>query len=63
MRQDQPCLRCKDDEPLTATPRDELYFYTAGVNLVGDSFKTDTDRHPRGRLCAACTRAFAEWLG
>ncbi len=58
-----PCLRCKSALPLDVIPRVELYFYTASVSRMGGQMGIDTDRDPRGRLCDACTRAFAEWLG
>jgi hypothetical protein len=57
-----PCLRCESDLPLTAIPRNELYFYTAGLSLSGSGLMTDTEQHPRGRLCEGCTRTFVEWL-
>ena len=65
-----PCLRCKSDAPLTLTPRNELYFYTARLSvspptnhtLGGINLKTDVDQQPRGRLCERCTRAFVGWL-
>lgn len=57
-----PCLRCEADQPLTATPRNELYFYTARLSVNASGLKTDTDQQPRGRLCEGCTRAFVEWL-
>lgn len=60
----EPCLRCGSTAPLTVTPRDELFCYTARLNLnsTGTSVKTDVDRQPRGRLCAACTVLFVGWL-
>jgi hypothetical protein len=63
----EPCLRCGSVAPLTVTPRDELLCYTARLNLdpTGTRLETDlvsVDRQPRGRLCAACTRAFVGWL-
>jgi hypothetical protein len=61
----EPCLRCASDSPLTTAPRDELFFYTALVGVdsaCGDSFKVDTNRKPRGRLCEGCTNSFVEWL-
>lgn len=58
----EPCLRCKSDLPLKATPRNELYFYTARLSFTGSSLKTDTDQQPRGRLCEECTRAFVGFL-
>ena len=57
-----PCLRCTSASPLTSVPRDELYFYTARLNLSGSGLKTDVDRQPRGRLCEDCTRSFVTWL-
>jgi hypothetical protein len=50
--------------PLTTVPRDELFFYTARLNLsVNEArLETDVNRQPRGRLCEKCTRDFSEWL-
>lgn len=60
----EPCLRCGSTVPLTTTPRDELYCYTARlhINPAGTRLETDVDRQPRGRLCEACTRLFVGWL-
>lgn len=60
----EPCIRCGSAEPLTTSPRDELYCYTARLNLnaTGTRMETDVDRQPRGRLCAACTCTFVGWL-
>jgi hypothetical protein len=57
-----PCLRCESALPLMAIPRNELYFYTAGLSLSESGLMTDTEQHPRGRLCEGCTRTFVEWL-
>lgn len=57
------CLRCKSEAPLTDVPRNELYFYTGRSSLSAlGSVTCDTSQEPRGRLCAACTGAFVEWL-
>jgi hypothetical protein len=60
----EPCLRCGAAVPLTGTPREELFCYTARMNLnpAGTRLETDVNREPRGRLCDACTRAFVGWL-
>lgn len=60
----EPCLRCKSSAPLTSTPRDETFLYTArmSVDASRGRVETDADRRPRGRLCESCTRAIAEWL-
>ncbi len=67
-----PCLRCGSAKPLTTTPRDELYFYTARISLsvaghglasIGRvTLNTDVDKGAQGRLCAPCTRSFNAWL-
>jgi hypothetical protein len=64
-----PCLRCGSDLPATATPRNELYFYTARVRIEHRArhdllpvFESDVNQDPRGRLCDACTAAFVNWL-
>ncbi len=60
-----PCLRCGSALPLTTTPRDELYFYTAVLCMGESGMKIETvhiDSKPRGRLCEICTAAFCTWV-
>lgn len=58
----EPCLRCGSDLPATATPRNELYFYTARVSWSPPKWESDVNQVPRGRLCETCTSTFVEWL-
>lgn len=61
-RKPDPCQRCRSDAPLTAIPRNEVYFYTARLSASESRMDIDTDQVPRGRLCEECTRGFVTWL-
>lgn len=58
----EPCLRCGSVLALSATPRNELFCYTARLSVRGSRLETAVDQEPRGRLCEACTRAFGQFL-
>jgi len=58
-----PCGRCgSTDDLVEDCPVTEAFYYSAILQLRAGRLSSDVTVPLRGRLCAACTSAFAAWL-